>query len=229
MVEHVALFLTGLFVWTFLEYLIHGWLSHAFSTFATPLHALHHRDAHAVFTVRAWIPIALIWTILFICLRWSPLMILLSGTVAGFAGYEAEHYRIHFRRPRGPVEDYLRSRHLVHHGYYPNRCFGVTSALWDLAFGTEPMGIEMAELCERMRSNPPLTGRTNLYKLKNCNVPFALRRDCGKTPQNAVGSSADSSEGACGRRVTEGAHSNHCGGQDGGQYLSGYRSCGRIG
>jgi len=43
----------------------------------------------------------------------------------------------------------------------------VTSALWDLAFGTEPMGIEMAALRESMRSRAPLTGRTNLYKLKH--------------------------------------------------------------
>ena len=180
MIERVAWFVAGVFIWTFLEYLIHGWLSHTFQTFATPLHALHHRDAHAVFTIRAWIPIALIWTILFICLRWSPWMILLSGAVAGFAGYEAEHYRIHFRRPRGPVEDFLRSRHLVHHEYHSNRCFGVTSALWDLVFGTEPMGIEMTGLCELTRCSPPLTGRTNLYKLKNYVLPFPPIRDLAR-------------------------------------------------
>jgi Fatty acid hydroxylase superfamily len=176
MVEDVALLVAGLFVWTFLEYLIHGWLSHTWRTFASRLHAVHHREPHAVFTVRAWMPVAVVWTVLAVLFRWTPWMILFSGALAGFAGYEAMHYRMHFRRPRGRIEDYLRSRHLVHHGYYPNRCFGVTSQLWDLAFGTEPMGIEMAALCESMRSTPPLTGRTNLYKLKNYISPFPLLR-----------------------------------------------------
>jgi sterol desaturase/sphingolipid hydroxylase (fatty acid hydroxylase superfamily) len=174
MVEHVALFLTGAFVWTFLEYLIHGWLSHTFHTFAMRLHAVHHRDAHAVFTVRAWLPLAAIWTTLALSFPGTPGMILFSGILAGFVGYEAIHFRIHFRRPLGTVENYLRARHLVHHEYYANRCFGVTSALWDLAFGTEPIGSAMTALCESMRSRPPLSGRTNLYKLKNYVFPFSL-------------------------------------------------------
>jgi sterol desaturase/sphingolipid hydroxylase (fatty acid hydroxylase superfamily) len=176
MVEDVALLMAGVFAWTFLEYLIHGWLSHTFRTFAAPLHAIHHRDAHAVFTVRAWIPIAVVWTILALLFGWTPWVILFSGAVAGFTGYEAIHYRIHFRRPRGPVETYLRARHLVHHEHYPNRCFGVTSALWDLAFGTEPMGTAMTALCESVRSRAPLSGRTNLHKLKDLVLPFPLIR-----------------------------------------------------
>jgi hypothetical protein len=176
MVEDIALFAVGMFIWTFIEYLIHGWLSHTFHTFAMRLHAVHHHDPHAIFTVRAWMPIAVVYAILALVVHWTPLTILFSGAVAGFAGYEALHYRIHFWRPRGRVEDYLRSRHLVHHEYYPNRCFGVTSAFWDLAFATEPMGNEMASLCESVRSKPPLTGRTNLYKLKHYLLPFPLTK-----------------------------------------------------
>jgi dihydroceramide fatty acyl 2-hydroxylase len=177
MVEDAAMVMTGVFLWTFLEYLIHGWLSHTFRTFAMPLHAVHHRDPHAVFTVRAWIPVAMVWVILAAALGWTPLTILFSGAVAGFAGYEALHYRIHFRHPRGPVEAYLRSRHLVHHEYYQDRCFGVTSALWDLVFGTEPMGAGMNALCEAMRTRQPLSGRTNLYKLKDYILPSPLTKD----------------------------------------------------
>ena len=175
MVEDSALFVLGIFLWTFLEYLIHGWLSHTFQTFATPLHFVHHRDAHDVFTIRAWLPIAAVWTIAVLLLAWSPWVILLSGMVAGFAGYEAVHYRIHFCRPRGRTEDYLRCRHLVHHEYNPHQCFGVTSAVWDLAFGTEAMGNEVAALYQSMRTRPLLTGRTNLHKLKDCILPLPLR------------------------------------------------------
>src|SRR5689334_685884 len=124
MVEAVALFVMGVLIWTFLEYLIHGWLSHTFHTFAMPLHAAHHQDPHAVFAVGAWLPLAAVWATLAILFRSAPGMILFSGAMVGFAGYEVIHYRIHFRRPRGPVENYLRLRHLVHHERYPTRCFG---------------------------------------------------------------------------------------------------------
>jgi dihydroceramide fatty acyl 2-hydroxylase len=176
MVEDIAFLFAGVFVWTILEYLIHGWLSHTFHTFATPLHAVHHGDAHAVFTIRAWIPIALVWTILVLLLGWTPWVILFNGAMAGFAGYETIHYRIHFRQPRGAVEQYLRARHLVHHNYYPNRCFGVTSALWDLVFGTEPMGAAMTALCKSTQSIRPLSGRTNLSKIQDSVLPFSLIR-----------------------------------------------------
>jgi len=183
MVEDIALFGVGVFVWTFLEYLIHGWLSHTFKTFATRLHAVHHHDAHAIFTVRAWMPMVLLYAIIATLIRWTPLTILFSGVIAGFAGYEAIHYRIHFCRPQGLVEDYLRSRHLIHHEFYPNRCFGVTSALWDLAFATEPMGNEMATLCKSVRSKPPLTGRSNLYKLRYYLLPFPLTKYLATFPK----------------------------------------------
>jgi hypothetical protein len=180
MVEDIALFVTGVFVWTFVEYLIHGWLSHTFRTFAMHLHAVHHRDASAVFTVRAWVPTAVVWAVALFLFRLTPGTILFSGAVAGFIAYEIVHYRIHFRRPLGGFEKYLRSRHLVHHEYYPNRCFGVTSAIWDLAFGTEAMGPQMAVLCESTRSKPPLSVPTNLYKLKYFVWPWWLLADVAR-------------------------------------------------
>lgn len=175
MIEDSALFIAGMFLWTFLEYLIHGWLSHTFRTFATRLHWVHHRDAHDVFTIRAWLPIFAVWTMMLLLLRWSPWVIVFNGMVAGFVSYEAVHYRIHFRRPRGRIEDYLRCRHLVHHDSNPNQCFGVTSAIWDLVFGTEPMGDDVTALHESIRTKPPLAGRSNFYKLKYCIVPASLK------------------------------------------------------
>ena len=174
MVEDVCLFLSGVFVWSFLEYLIHGWLSHTFETFASRFHAVHHRNPSAVFAIRGWIPLALIWaaaTLLFPRTSW---IIMLTGMLAGFIAYEAVHYRLHFCQPRFAVEDYLHVRHLLHHQHYPNKCFGVTSALWDLAFGTEPMGSATAPIGDAMRRQLPLTGRTNFYQLRHSIVPVRL-------------------------------------------------------
>lgn len=175
MVESVAIFLSGILVWTFLEYVIHGWLSHTFRTFAQPLHQVHHKDPRAVFTIGAWVPIALTWIGLFLAFGSAPGVILFSGIVVGFAAYEVVHYRIHFRVPTRPIEQYLRSRHLLHHAALQNRCFGVTSALWDLSFGTEAL-MEDRGRNQSIGAQPPLTGPTNLYKLRDYLRPFARKR-----------------------------------------------------
>jgi sterol desaturase/sphingolipid hydroxylase (fatty acid hydroxylase superfamily) len=164
-IDHVAIFLAGLFAWTFVEYLIHAWLSHIFDTFAKPLHEVHHRDPRAVFTIGAWIPIAVIWIAGLAIFGFAAGMIFFTGIVAGFILYEVLHYRIHFSNPSGAVEAYLRSRHLVHHQRNPNACFGVTSEMWDLIFGTELLGSEKSRLCKAVASTPPSVGPTNVHKL----------------------------------------------------------------
>ena len=171
-VSNAAIFLAGLFAWTFVEYLIHAWLSHTFETFATPLHAVHHRDPRAVFTIGAWIPSALIYLGGIAIFGAAPGMIFFTGMVAGFVAYEAIHYRIHFRAPRNRLEAYLRTRHLVHHQRNPNISFGVSSQLWDIVFSTEPTGAEKARLCASVADSPPMTGPSNVHKL-----PEILRRD----------------------------------------------------
>src|SRR5579863_5098618 len=161
----MAIFVFGVFAWSFVEYLIHGWLAHTFKTFATPLHQVHHRDPHAVFTIGAWVPISILWLLALALLGFTPGTIFSSGIVAGFIAYEVLHYRIHFRGPCGAFERRLRLRHLVHHHRNPNACFGVTSELWDLVFGTESPGAEMDEHLAAVASVPPLSGRTNLHKI----------------------------------------------------------------
>jgi sterol desaturase/sphingolipid hydroxylase (fatty acid hydroxylase superfamily) len=165
MLERIALIAVGLAIWTLLEYAIHGWLSHTFSTFAARLHAFHHRSPNNVFTVRAWVPIALISLASAAIFRTAPGMFVFAGAVLGFVGYESIHYRIHFRRPNGRLETFLRTRHLMHH-QRPDRCFGVTSPLWDLIFHTESSEAEVAPLRAQLAAVLPLSGRTNLYKLR---------------------------------------------------------------
>ena len=158
-------FLGGLFTWTFLEYLIHAWLSHRFSTFASPLHRVHHQDPRRVFAIGAWPLVAASWIVGFAIWGLPPAMIFYSGTVSGFALYEFVHYRVHFRMPQSQFESYLRERHLVHHYRAPDRCFGVTSALWDWIFSSEIGDIEMRTLRDDVRRTPPLAGLTNVRML----------------------------------------------------------------
>ncbi len=164
MVVSLVLFAAGIFAWTLVEYALHGWMSHRFATFATPLHQVHHRDPSAVFAIGAWLPTAVIVTLLFIAFGMTLAMRFILGLVTGFAMYEVIHYRLHFARPANRFEMRLRTRHLVHHLALDDRCLGVTSALWDRLFGTEPGADELAALAAQMRHIEPLAGKSNLAR-----------------------------------------------------------------
>jgi 4-hydroxysphinganine ceramide fatty acyl 2-hydroxylase len=162
---NALLFVGGLIAWTFLEYLIHGWMSHAFRTFASPLHQVHHRDPSRVFTIHAWIPIAATWLAGLAVWGLAPAMVFYSGMVAGFVTYEFVHYRIHFVSPPNRLEAYLRERHLVHHYRAPDRCFGVTSPLWDSVFRSGIADPEMRAMRAAVAATPPLAGPSNVHML----------------------------------------------------------------
>jgi 4-hydroxysphinganine ceramide fatty acyl 2-hydroxylase len=160
-VYSIALFAAGLFAWTFLEYAIHGWMAHRFATFATPLHAAHHRDPRAVFVVGAWLP-ALALLIAALACGAHGWALFYGGMLTGFAVYEALHYRIHFCVPACSLEARLRTRHLVHHYCEPNLYFGVTTPLWDRLFATDPDAAAGADLTAQVSGIGPLEGRSNL-------------------------------------------------------------------
>ncbi len=161
MLIDAAIFAAGLFVWTFLEYLIHGLLGHVWRTPVGLVHDVHHRDPRAVFTIGAWIPVAMVWLGGVAWFGMNGAMIFLTGIVTGFAAYEGIHYRLHFARPATTIEARLRSRHLAHHHCAPDACFGVTSALWDRALGSEPTPPRMRELSASVAGVAPLTGPSN--------------------------------------------------------------------
>jgi 4-hydroxysphinganine ceramide fatty acyl 2-hydroxylase len=159
------LFLSGVFAWTFLEYLIHGVLAHTHRTFVKPMHAGHHRDPHAVFALGAWIPVALVLAGSIAIFGAAPGVIFLAGLATGFGGYELIHYRIHFAVPTSAVEARLRARHLAHHAGHPDTIFGVSTRLWDVALGSEPTAEQMRELALIGEQVPPLEGPSNLGRL----------------------------------------------------------------
>ncbi|HVA82240.1 MAG TPA: sterol desaturase family protein [Candidatus Binataceae bacterium] len=161
MLIRAFLFATGIFAWTFAEYAIHGWLGHRYRTFATPLHAVHHQDPRAVFTVGAWIPVTVVTLAATAIFGNHPEVYALGGLVCGFVLYEIIHYRIHFARPVNSVEAQLRTRHLAHHLRAPDRIFGVTTALWDRTFGTEPSPAQRCRHEREVRGYPILTGPSN--------------------------------------------------------------------
>ncbi|MGO9607398.1 MAG: sterol desaturase family protein [Candidatus Binataceae bacterium] len=176
MALNVLLFAAGLGAWTLLEYVIHGPLSHQLRTFVGPLHDVHHRDPHRVFTIRAWLPVAGITLAGLGFFGLTPALIFVLGLLSGFVTYEAVHYRIHFRQPRNRVEARLRARHLAHHLRAPNAIFGVTTPIWDIAFGTEPAPARMSELAKAVEGVAPLASPSNWKQAFTMGMLRASRR-----------------------------------------------------
>ena len=170
----------GFFAWGFVEYLIHGVLAHRFKTFVTPLHWGHHREPHAVFTSPlAWVPAALlIFGVLVSGLGVAFAAAAMVGLLAGFARYERWHWRIHFRSPRNARERLLRAHHLAHHYRNPRAYHGVTTRLWDRAFGTLPE--QWRADYARVEDRPPLEGASNLRSLFSPAVLLRGRRAAGR-------------------------------------------------
>jgi len=165
MVVSWILFAAGTFAWTLAEYALHGWMSHRFVTFATPLHQVHHRDPSAVFAIGGWLPVAVVIGVLLIAFGMTTATCFILGLTAGFAIYEAVHYRLHFARPATRWEARLRTRHLAHHVAFHDRCLGVTTSLWDRIFGTEPGSAELAAVAGDVSRIEPLTGPCNLGRV----------------------------------------------------------------
>jgi len=95
MISLTAAAVLGLLAWSFVEYLVHGILSHRYQTFVTPLHGTHHKDPRAVFTSpAAWVPAAIVIFAATSLATGLPLAGAFTGLLLGFGRYEYCHWRI---------------------------------------------------------------------------------------------------------------------------------------
>jgi hypothetical protein len=152
----------GLLAWSFVEYGIHGLLSHRFRTPVSPVHWSHHRTPAAVFTSPlAWVPGFAVVFGLGAWLGDAPLSAAFTvGLFAGFVRYEYVHWRIHFRPARTARETRQRSHHLAHHFVNPRAYHGVTTRFWDHVFRSLPEAWERDYA--RGAARPPIAGPSNL-------------------------------------------------------------------
>jgi sterol desaturase/sphingolipid hydroxylase (fatty acid hydroxylase superfamily) len=134
-----ALLATGLLVWTIVEYLMHRLAFHGFAP-----HSQHHAQPtdRAYILAPLWLStsaaLALFGVFWLVTRSWTAGASMISGVIAGYIAYEAIHLRIHSARRGGALLQALRRHHLYHHFNSDRVCFGVTSPLWDLVFGSVP-------------------------------------------------------------------------------------------
>jgi len=138
----------GLAFWTLLEYLFHRFLLHAefhntaLRALVNVSHARHHaaprdRDQILVKAPFALVTSALIYALLFAITRdWFETSAIMSGIWLGFLYYEAVHYRVHISLAHSNLLQRQRRAHFHHHFSDSQKCFGVTTPMWDYVFGT---------------------------------------------------------------------------------------------
>ncbi len=143
----LLLFLAGLAVWSFFEYLMHRFVFHftprgpVQERISFLFHGVHHQYPND--KKRLVMPIALSLSIgVLLFLVTLPLLGGLiwpyaSGFAMGYLAYDMTHYSIHhFKPPNAKFFRNLWKSHLDHHFKDSNRGYGVSSSLWDRVFGT---------------------------------------------------------------------------------------------
>ena len=122
------LFALGLLLWTLVEYLFHRFILHR----RTNTYLVHDRAHHQKPTHRPTeIPFLLAGIkLLIVCGYWEWWAGI--GFAAGVLAYVVIHYLSH----RSLVPNALLYHHQYHHLISANKCFGVSSPLWDYIFGT---------------------------------------------------------------------------------------------
>lgn len=129
----LPLFALGWAFWTLYEYVVHR-ASHEMP-WLVDVHWLHHRNTKEYIGLPPELTLALYAT------AWLAFGFKAAPFAVGFSfayiAYAALHTAFHYAhiRPGHPL-DRMKQRHVAHHRFH-DRCFGVTTGLWDRALGTE--------------------------------------------------------------------------------------------
>lgn len=139
-VDRLYLVLAGFAAWTLLEYLVHRFVLHRYSSMGRRLHQLHHDRPNDPDAERSSLSTPLlalpVGVLLIGAAGWEDGSALFAGLLLGYLVFIAVHHAIH-RWPIGP-NSWLYSaklRHLTHHRV-ENCNYGVTTNFWDIVFRT---------------------------------------------------------------------------------------------
>jgi sterol desaturase/sphingolipid hydroxylase (fatty acid hydroxylase superfamily) len=134
----VATVVTGMGIFSFVEYAFHRWLFHGQGNSVRDGHDKHHADPHGYDALPFFLPpLGMIGVAIVVAmiLPVSIALILSGALAAGYAAYGVAHTIIHSMRFRAPIAVRWAANHHIHHRH-PDSNFGVTSPLWDRIFGT---------------------------------------------------------------------------------------------
>ncbi len=147
----VILFFSGMFFWTFFEYIMHRFVFHWVTEsekaqkFVYVLHGNHHeypRDKERLFMPP--VPSIIISSIIFAGMYYTAYIFgvqlnifsFFPGFILGYLMYGTMHYAIHAWNPPYKWMKPLWRNHHLHHYKNEHQGFGVSTTIWDRVFGT---------------------------------------------------------------------------------------------
>jgi cyclopropane-fatty-acyl-phospholipid synthase len=131
--------IAGVVGWSALEYVVHRFVLHGIQPFRR-WHAEHHARPAALIGTPTIITAGLLGTLLFLPTwemagAWSACA-LTFGVLSGYFAYATMHHAIHHWRSNSAWFRRRQRWHFIHHHDRQSFCFGVTSGIWDTAFGS---------------------------------------------------------------------------------------------
>jgi sterol desaturase/sphingolipid hydroxylase (fatty acid hydroxylase superfamily) len=142
----IGLFALGVVIWTFTEYTMHRWVFHyqPSSRWGKQLHFLLHGVHHdypkdasrLVMPPVVSVPLALLFCGLFFLVFGRLAPAAFAGFLVGYLFYDMVHYATHHFSMKRGVWLFLKKYHMRHHYDDDHVGYGVSSPLWDYAFGT---------------------------------------------------------------------------------------------
>ena len=145
------IFFSGMFFWTFFEYMLHRFAFHFIAENERAMkilyiiHGNHHeypRDRERLFMppVPSLILSSVIFSIMFFMAKWfvvtENIFAFFAGFMLGYLIYGTMHFAIHAWNPPYKWMKPLWRNHHLHHYKNEQRGFGVSTTLWDRVFGT---------------------------------------------------------------------------------------------
>lgn len=139
----VVSFVSGLVLWTLLEYVLHRFGGHTKRLGKKVMreHLAHHAtpDYFSPWQKKLLLAVPTLSALALagaLVLGLAGGIALAVGTAAGWLFYEELHRATHVRGPRNRYGEWARRHHLHHHFQSAKTNHGVTSPLWDWVFGT---------------------------------------------------------------------------------------------
>lgn len=144
--QTILFFLSGIFFWTFFEYIMHRFVFHWISDnprtqkITYLIHGNHHefpRDRQRLFMppVPSIVLACIIFSVFYLIMG-DFCFIFFPGFLLGYLVYGSMHYAIHALRPPFKWMKPLWRNHHLHHYKSDTLGFGVSTHIWDWIFGT---------------------------------------------------------------------------------------------